>query len=199
MKAITLCFLSSVPLLAQSAVVSLVQFVDPIDITNGDTITSSGPVAVPVGTNGAETSYLISEEDTRTITSTASGATTTITQTTTNTFTLVASASGYKVTNAPGLVSGLNVECHYTAAQAGECLYFESGGSPSGATSTFTVTGTPQVVAISISDKSGGASPTNNATSGGSSGDRNSATGWSAAGMLAGVLSGLVMGIFAIL
>ncbi|KAL0576130.1 hypothetical protein V5O48_005848 [Marasmius crinis-equi] len=202
MKASTLCFLSSAPLLARAAVVSLVQFVDPTEITSGVSLTSTDGVAVPLGTNGAETTYLIAGPDTTTITTTESGATRTTTQVTTESFTVVASASGFKATNLGGLVSGLNVECHYTAAQAGECLYFVTDGT-SGAT-TVTVTGTPDVLAVPISDKSGGASPTSNATggdasSGGQNNGKNSATGFSAAGKLVAVLGGLVMGALATL
>ncbi|KAK1225040.1 hypothetical protein PQX77_012039 [Marasmius sp. AFHP31] len=114
--------------------------------------------------------------------------------------TIVASASGFKGTKMQGFDS---IDCRYTDDKAGECLYRYDDVKDGQTTSvTSTATGVPHGIVVSVSETSGGASPTVGESGGSDSGDGNGSNGATSIALgktLAGVLGGLVMGAYAAL
>ncbi|KAL0570939.1 hypothetical protein V5O48_011023 [Marasmius crinis-equi] len=217
MKTTILGLLSLVPLLAQATDITLVQFVPASEATGVLVSTETSIAAVPIGTNGAETTYLIDVGDFTEITTTVDGNPTTTTSLITNT--IVVSASGYKGQS----LGGYDIDCHYTGDKAGECIYVVRDSTT---TQTATFSGTPIELVVHVSDKAGGASetsggsgssptssnptssnptsptsssPSGNSTSGNStSNDKNDAMGMLPKGMGAMALGGFVLGALAV-
>ncbi|KAK1225041.1 hypothetical protein PQX77_012040 [Marasmius sp. AFHP31] len=204
MKFAAFGLLSLVPLLAQAADITLVQFVPPDTETRetGGEIqtatTATDGFAVPIGTNGAETTYVLNIEETTAITTTVNGVATTSSSSYLSADTIVASASGFKGNKLGGFEI---IDCRYTGDKVGECLYVVID---EGQTQTATITGSPIALVVPVSEKSGGAAPTTTGSGGGSgssgSGDgKNGAMGIAPGKMFAGVLGGLIMGAYAVL
>ncbi|KAK1225033.1 hypothetical protein PQX77_012032 [Marasmius sp. AFHP31] len=194
-----------VPLAAQAAAITLVNFFGDTS-TPLSTSTVTDGFAVPIGTNGAETTYLLNGPETTTIRTTVNGAASTTTQTTSASFTVVASASGFKMS---GIGGGLadSMECRYTGENVGECVL--AGGTGTEA-QTATVTGPPiEVLVVPVSETSaGGAAPTtpaggngNGTSSGNQDGGngKNGAAGLSTGKQLMLTIGGVVLGALAIL
>ncbi|KAK1224558.1 hypothetical protein PQX77_012537 [Marasmius sp. AFHP31] len=205
MKAIALGAIGFVPLAAQAAVVTLVDFgYAP------NTSTVSDRFAVPVGTNGAETTYILNGGGrTETVNLNGDGRVVTATITPSAVGTIVASASGYKAhvfTVLDGLDHTQDTECRYTGKDVGECV-IAIDTAATGAT-TFTNAGSGnyfQVVTVSEASaaaptggNSGGAAPTTggngNNTSSDDKKDKGGAMGLSTGKQLVLTVGGLVLG-----
>ncbi|KAL0570940.1 hypothetical protein V5O48_011024 [Marasmius crinis-equi] len=194
MKSTIVGFLALIPLLAQAADITLVGFVPTSDATDPiptSAMTAASIVAVPIGTSGAETTYLIDVGDSTEITTTVSGTPTTTTSPVTNT--IAVSASGYKGQSLEGFEM---IDCHYTGDKVGECIYVIRD---SFTTETAIISGTAIDVVVHISDKAGGASQTSGGSGSSPSGnstsnDKNGAMSVSPGGMGAMALGGLLLG-----
>ncbi|KAL0061769.1 hypothetical protein AAF712_011372 [Marasmius tenuissimus] len=198
MKFAAFGLLSLIPLLAQAADVTLVQFVPPDTETTDSrefqtATTATDGFIVPIGTNGAETTYVLNIEDTTAITTTISGVATTSSSSYLSANTIVASASGFKGNKLGGWET---IDCRYTGDKVGECAYVVID---EGQTQTATITGSPVALIVPVSEKSGGAAPTTTGSGGGSGNGNNGAMGIAPGKMFAGVIGGLVMGAYAVL
>ncbi|KAJ8089988.1 hypothetical protein PM082_018566 [Marasmius tenuissimus] len=205
MKAIAISAISLVPLAAQAAVITLVDFGE---VPFPGTSTYSGGFAVPIGTNGAETTYVVK----------GGGGTETGAGSAQETF--VASASGYKAaaeyTGADDLLHTLISECRYTDKDVGECVLTLGAGAAEAVASTWTgsaakflvVTVSETGAATPTGGNSGGATPTGgnaggaapttggngNNTSSGNQKDQGGALGLSTGKQLMLTVGGLVLG-----
>ncbi|KAK1225032.1 hypothetical protein PQX77_012031 [Marasmius sp. AFHP31] len=112
--------------------------------------------AVPIGTNGAETTYLLNQPLTTTITTTVNGGASTTTQTTSASHTLIVSASGYKLNGVEGIAGKMDLECRSTGKDVGECLI--AGGTGTEAqTATVSVPWPPNDALVVPVSATGGA------------------------------------------
>ncbi|KAL0061768.1 hypothetical protein AAF712_011371 [Marasmius tenuissimus] len=206
MKLAALGFLTFVPLITQAAEVTFVVFRPqnsefPDSADDHDTRTVTEAFLVPIGTNGAETTYLYNNlENLATITTTVNGVSTTSWSSVFSSNTIVASASGFKGTKMQGFDA---IDCRYTDDKAGECFYrYDDVENGQTTLVTSTAIGIPHGIVVSVSERSGGASPTDSENVGSGSGDgngNNGATSIAAGKMIAGVLGGLVIGAYAVL
>ncbi|KAJ8073378.1 hypothetical protein AAF712_011364 [Marasmius tenuissimus] len=201
MKVIALGVIGFVPLATQAAVITLVNFIGDTS-TPLSTSTVTDGFAVPIGTNGAETTYLFNGPETTVIETTVNGAASTTTQTTSAAVTLVASASGYKMNGVGGFAD--SVECRYTGKDEGECVLAAGTGTEA---QTVTVSGPPiDVIILPVSETgAAGAAPTAGNGNGTSSGNQNGGNGGNGAvGLSTGkqlmlTIGGVVLGALAIL
>ncbi|KAL0060257.1 hypothetical protein AAF712_012967 [Marasmius tenuissimus] len=216
MKAIALGVISFVPLTARAAVITLVDFGE---FSPPGTSTLSEAFAVPIGTNGAETKYVLNDGG-GTETGAGDGGLVTFTHTPSAIFliivsagyleTFVASASGYKgggeATGIDGLVHTADTECRYTGKDVGECVITVDAGATDATTVTVTDPATAFLV-VTVSEASGTtptggrAAPTTgrngNNTSSGDQKDRDGAMGLSTGKQLILTAGGLVLGALA--
>ncbi|KAK1231069.1 hypothetical protein PQX77_005816, partial [Marasmius sp. AFHP31] len=174
MKPAALGFLTLVPLVAKAAEITLISVgSQDSDLTDsiGDHVgrTATEGFAVPIGTSGAETTYVLNYIQPETITTTVNGVAATSLSTFLSSGTIVASASGFKGNDIEGWDT---IDCRYTGDKLGECVYVAVND---GRTRSDTRIGTPIAVVVPVSERSEGASPTGN----------NGATAITAAKMLA--------------
>ncbi|KAJ8089984.1 hypothetical protein PM082_018562 [Marasmius tenuissimus] len=174
MKTIALGIIGFMSLAAQAAVITLVEFGE---LSPPGTSTLSGGFAVPIGTNGAETTYVLNGGG-DTETGAGDGGLVTFTHTPSAIKTIVASASGYKggweATGIDGLVHTADTECRYTGKDVGECVIAVDDGATDAtavtlsgpATAFFVVTVSETSAAAPTGGNSGGATPTGGASGG---------------------------------
>ncbi|KAJ8089969.1 hypothetical protein PM082_018547 [Marasmius tenuissimus] len=158
MKTINLSVLGFVPLVAQAAVITLVNFGET-NSPSTSTVTES--FTVPIGTNSAETTYLANTVLTTTVGTIVNGTAATTIQTALTSYNFVASAPGYKmsgrrVQGADGTEQDMDTECRYTGKEVGKCGVAIATGTK---VMNTTVTGPPAAIAVFPVSEAGEAAP----------------------------------------
>ncbi|KAL0576129.1 hypothetical protein V5O48_005847 [Marasmius crinis-equi] len=178
MRATSLGLLAFVFLMVEAASeITIARFVDPsLEPELGAPATTSANAndafAIPIGTSGAETTYLLNLKGVTLVETTVNGVPSKTLSEFFSSNTIVASASGFSG-KGEGL-GGFNLDCHYTANNAGECV---AVASDTFTTQTGTVTGAPIALIVPVTDKPPVASPTSSASGVNSSGTSGSGGG----------------------